>query len=263
MSNSRQRSGLPGSEPWVRSYSVTHPNGLHLDERAYDAWGRLILAERGAATLRSPGNVRVIPRHRAAWVPAGMPVAVRVDERLTLRIVYVRADRFASRLPPDGCEVNVRPLLRELIREVCRKSTLGPLDLQECRLAEVLVDEIAAVHGSPLELPLPTDPRARAAADYVVQAEPRARSVRLAELTEIAGASLRTLERRFAEETGMRLGEWVRRWRLMVAIRLLAGGASVEETAHLVGYRSTSAFVAAFRRELAVTPGQVAADARE
>lgn len=258
MSIFRQPRTAHEAEPWVRSYSVTHPGGLHLDDRSYAEWGRLIFTERGAATIRAPQSVRVVPRHRAAWIPAGVAVGVQVEERLTLRILYLRTNLFGERLPPEVCEVNVPPLLRELIFDVCRRSTLGPHDPRERRLAEVLVDELHAVRDSPLQLPLPDDPRARAAAEHLLRATTFRPGGGFAELAAVAGASVRTLERRFARETGMRLGEWVRRRRLMVAVRLLSGGASVEEAGHLVGYRSTSAFVAAFRRELGVTPGQVA-----
>ena len=70
------------------------------------------------------------------------------------------------------------------------------------------------------------------------------------------GASRRTIEWRFHEQTGMSLGRWRQRLQLAMAIELLASGASVGETGRAVGYSSTSAFVTAFRRQLGTTPGR-------
>ena len=67
---------------------------------------------------------------------------------------------------------------------------------------------------------------------------------------------MRTLERRFVVETGSSLGRWRLRLRLTRALELLAAGMSVSDAGLAVGYASTSAFVAAFKRELGSTPGR-------
>jgi len=54
----------------------------------------------------------------------------------------------------------------------------------------------------------------------------------------------------------MSLGRWRQRLQLVRAIELLAAGTSVSEAGWAVGYASTSAFVTAFRRHLATTPGR-------
>lgn len=71
-----------------------------------------------------------------------------------------------------------------------------------------------------------------------------------------AGGSKRTLERLFGDETGLSLGRWRQRMRLIESLRLLAEGLSVTRVALEVGYRSPSAYVSAFRRELGTTPGR-------
>ncbi|MEO7094480.1 MAG: AraC family transcriptional regulator, partial [Polyangiales bacterium] len=75
-------------------------------------------------------------------------------------------------------------------------------------------------------------------------------------LTRRAGASRRTLERLFAEEVDMSFGRWRQRLRLLHALRSLAAGESVTASALEVGYASTSAFIAMFRRELGTTPSR-------
>jgi AraC-like DNA-binding protein len=48
---------------------------------------------------------------------------------------------------------------------------------------------------------------------------------------------------------------WRTQLRIAAALRELGKGASVTRVAHDVGYASTSAFVAAFRRTTGTTPG--------
>lgn len=69
------------------------------------------------------------------------------------------------------------------------------------------------------------------------------------------GASARTLARAFAAETGLTFQQWRTHARLRAALPMLAHNAPLESVAHRVGYRSASAFVAAFRREVGATPG--------
>ena len=77
-----------------------------------------------------------------------------------------------------------------------------------------------------------------------------------------AGASRRTLERLFRQETGLSLGLWRQKAGMLNAIRLLAEGKAVTTVALDAGYASLSAFIAAFRKTFGYTPGRFA-DRRE
>ena len=68
------------------------------------------------------------------------------------------------------------------------------------------------------------------------------------------GASGRTVEKLFQEETGMTLGKWRKQLRLMQAMRLLGEGAKVTHAALEAGYSTPSAFIAAFKKALGTTP---------
>ena len=76
------------------------------------------------------------------------------------------------------------------------------------------------------------------------------------ELSKIAGASKRTIERIFKLETGLGFGKWRQQLRLGHALSLLAGGEAVTSVAFDVGYESVSAFISAFRMTFGQTPGQ-------
>jgi AraC-like DNA-binding protein len=64
----------------------------------------------------------------------------------------------------------------------------------------------------------------------------------------------RTLERRF--KTGLSLGQWCKQARFLHALRSLGDGVTVKRAAQNTGYRSPSAFIAAFRAALGVTPSR-------
>ena len=68
------------------------------------------------------------------------------------------------------------------------------------------------------------------------------------------GASKRTINRLFMQQTQMTFQSWRQQLRLHQGIELLTAGSSVTHTALDLGYRDTSSFIAMFRRCLGVTP---------
>ena len=72
----------------------------------------------------------------------------------------------------------------------------------------------------------------------------------------MVGASERTLARLFLKETGVGFRQWRQRLRMLTAIERLAAGQDVTAVALDLGYSSSSAFIAMFKRELGETPGR-------
>jgi AraC-like DNA-binding protein len=64
------------------------------------------------------------------------------------------------------------------------------------------------------------------------------------------------LQRFFSEETGMTIEAWRQKARLVHSAAALSEGASVTDAALDCGYDSTSAYIAAFRKQFGVTPGR-------
>jgi AraC-like DNA-binding protein len=75
-------------------------------------------------------------------------------------------------------------------------------------------------------------------------------------LCEECGASKRTIERLFLEETGITFGKWRQQLRLLAGMRLLASGESVTNSALGAGYDSPSAFIFMFKKALGMTPNK-------
>jgi AraC-like DNA-binding protein len=103
---------------------------------------------------------------------------------------------------------------------------------------------------------MPKDGRAASVA-HMLREDP-ARDDGIEVLAREAGASARTLQRVFRDETGLRFVEWRQRLRLLQAITLLEQGSSVTEAGAGAGYSSTSAFVAAFKTQIGDTPHRFA-----
>jgi AraC-like DNA-binding protein len=259
MSNIRHSAPTP--DPVVRCMSVGFSTGYHWQRDGLD-WGVLLWASRGATAVTIDARVWVIAPHQAVWVPAGVGHSVRMSGRGTLRQIYV-SPSCRDAFPAVPTSIVVEPLLRELLRRIGAMGVLHTAIAQESRLLALLQDEVTRVVSAERmladesrTLPMPTDPRARRAADVLRTAVSVERDV--TDIARAAHASVRTLERLFRAETGMSLGAWRRRARVIHAMQLLADGATVTAAGLATGYATTSAFVQAFRREVGVTPGAFA-----
>jgi AraC-like DNA-binding protein len=242
----------------VRTFGVTFGGGfvfrpeMAVPPRAPD-WDKLIYATRGVLTVRNERSAWVAPPHRGVWIPAGMDFQVETSAAVAMRILYILAGRAG--LARDCSVVNVTPLLRELI---CRAVRIGALDSavpEQARLAAVIFDELKLLTTVPLYLPSPRDERAARFA-AAANTAPAISAVSLGRTLRACGTSRRTMERLFQTETGMSLGQWLRRHRLLHGLRRLAAGECVNSVALELGYNGPSAFIAMFRRELGQTPKQ-------
>ena len=212
--------------------------------------GQLAYAAAGFLTLHADDASWVVPTDRAAWIPAGAAHALATRVRTRLHTIYLPVG--APGLGDTTTVVQVTPLVRELIAHIVGRGTLDLTDAADRRLVDVLIDQVRLIDVAPLELRSPVDARAREAADLLREDPSR----EPAELARVVGSSRRTLERRFREETALALGRWRQRAQILRAMELLSDGAPVTDTAHRVGYSTTSAFIAAFRRVTGTTPGR-------
>jgi AraC-like DNA-binding protein len=193
------------------------------------------------------------PATKAIWLPAGVEHAIDIQGEVAMRTLYLAADR-AARLPRAPATLEVEPLLRELILHIVRLGMLAADRPDHDRMAGVLVDLLDQARRVDLRLPLPSDPRARAAALRLQDGPGHVGD--LAGVAADSGASLRTLQRLFPRETGLTLEAWRQKARLIHAMGRLASGDRVTAAALDSGYQNVGAFIAAFARQFGVTPGR-------
>ncbi|MDA8017272.1 MAG: helix-turn-helix transcriptional regulator [Thermoanaerobaculia bacterium] len=238
------------AEPVVRTLCLKLPPGHRIAEHAH-AWHQLIYATDGVMTVATEMGTWVVPPRRAVWVPSSVAHSIEMTRTVRMRTIYIRPGAVET-VPQRCAVVGVTPLLRELILRTVHLGCLLDEVPVHRRILELLCDELGDCGSVPLELHIPADPRARRVARQLLS-DP-ASDIPLHELAAESGASSRTIQRLFRRETLTTFVRWRQRARLLEALRLLASGESVQDTAHRVGYTSTSAFIAMFRQELGVTP---------
>ena len=225
----------------VRPHS--HPRGQY-------AWART-----GVLRIISDHCVWIVPPTHAVWIPGGIRHQVASETRAEVRHVFVdpsRAVRVGAPRPDRCAVLAVTSLMREL---TLRLETLLAEESDEARrlrFCDVVIDELDRLEEAPLSLPGGRDPRLVRLTRHLGE-HPEDRRL-LAELASFVGASTRTLERLFAEETGLTYRRWRARLRLLAAIERLERGESNTEVALSLGYSSPSAFTASFREEFGEPP---------
>ena len=236
----------------VRTLAVGYPSGTVLEYHSHD-WAQLVYAFEGVMSVQTDEGTWVVPSHRGVWIPAGVGHSIAMSGWVSMRTLYIVAALVAA-LPHRCAVVAIPPLLRELILHAVAQGPLRRDVAQHRRLVFFLLDQLRELPAVPLELPMPRDARALRVALRL--REHPAENATLDRLARGAGASRRTLERLFRQETGMSFGRWRQQARLLDAMRLLARGEAVTSTALEVGYESPSAFIAAFAHVIGTTPGR-------
>jgi len=223
------------------------PSGRVFDWHTHEDH-QLAWAPSGVLTVRTGLNAWVLPPTRALWIPAGIPHEALSAGNATMRAVYLRPERCPVRW--QACTpVAAGPLLAEIIGYLEDPS----LDRQKRAHGEsMLVDLLEPVTLATIEVRMPIEERAKAVAQALSDDPSDART--LADWGRDVGASERTLARAFLTGTGLPFGHWRALLRLRAATVALATGEPVTNVARKVGYESTSAFVAAFRRVTGSTP---------
>lgn len=253
MSRKRQSASLDRSRDRTsairtlqRDYTAGHTIPSHFHNR-----DQLVYASKGIMTVRTRSGTWVVPPQRAVWIPATIPHTITMSGAVAMRTLYFKP-RLTKTLPRNCCVINVSPLLRELVLSACNSRALKKQVVRQRHLIDMIVDQLEIVQMVPLQLPHLSDPRTVRVTNALVADPSDGRT--LAQFCRLAGASKRTLERRFLDEAGMTFGRWRQQLRLMQAMRLLCEGAKVTSAALEAGYSTPSAFISMFRRAMGTTP---------
>ncbi|MFC4081831.1 AraC family transcriptional regulator [Amycolatopsis samaneae] len=225
------------------------PAGTWTPWHRHEEHHQLVWAARGVLAVNVGEAHWVLPPTRALWLPAGLSHRSGSVGNAVMLGIYADPPRCPVTWPGPRL-LTVRPLLRELLAHL----TDPGLAAEPRRRAEAVVfDLLEPLDVIPIVVPSPVDPRARdvEAALAADPADPRG----LAEFGHAVGASERTLARIFARDCRMTFGTWRTQVRLRAALPLLAAGLPLAAVADRIGYGSASAFVAAFRRAVGITPG--------
>lgn len=220
----------------------------HLHKR-----GQLLYASTGVVTVITRVGSWVVPPRRALWIPAGVAHEVHMNGIVSTHSAYVRADAAAAANLPAQCRViSVSPLLHALLLEAADLPADYIVDGRDGRVMALLLDEIAAMPTLGLNTPLPRHPRLARLCRALIQNPSLETDIDA--MAHDAGMSRRSFTRLFRQQTGMSFGAWRQQACLLGALTRLDRGEPVTQVALDLGYSSSSAFTAAFRRALGAAP---------
>jgi AraC-like DNA-binding protein len=234
----------------IASVSADLRDGYVIPEHSHPE-DQLLFASEGVMTVRTKQGVWVVPPLRAVWIPAETPHSVAMSGPVSIRTLYF-LPKLCGSLPRKCFVMNVSSLLKELILHACTFPKLHKRAPTERRIVEIIVDQLKAVESIPLRLPHPSDSRAKRVVETLFANPGDQRT--LEKLCAESGASKRTVQRLFLEETKMTFSKWRQQLRLLHAMQRLASGEKVTAAALEAGYNSTSAFISMFRKQLGTTP---------
>jgi AraC-like DNA-binding protein/quercetin dioxygenase-like cupin family protein len=226
------------------------PDGFEIAPHSH-ARDQLIYAVSGLMRVRAAQSAWIVPPDRAVYLQAGMTHAISMRGDVEMRTLYIARDA-AHNLPRDATVMAVSRLLRELVLALIDEPLLYDKAGRGGAIVSLIVSEITRAQRLPLVIPMPHDPRLKRVCAQLL-ADPAALRT-LDGWSQIAGASARTLARLFEAELGLSFTAWRQRVRFHNALEAIAQGQPIERIASDNGYRSSSAFAAAFRTVMGHPP---------
>jgi len=212
--------------------------------------GQLVFALGGGVTCRVPSGLWMVPPHCAVWIPGGMEHSNAATANAQIYFVYIEPG--ATPLPDRCSTLSISPLLREVIIELSARAQKE--DARGELLTRLLLTELPLMPIQRLHLPLSREPRVKRIAAALAK-DPADRRT-LAEWAKRVALSESSLARLVVRETGLTFGRWRQQLHLIVALRELASGASVQRVSADLGYESVTAFITMFKKALGKPPAK-------
>ena len=240
----------------LRAFVEGYPDGGRVPPHSHEQ-DQLALISESAAVIETSDVYVVHPLLKALWLPAGIEHSVYSPRPYSLHSLYfpasaVRADRAPQVLGLDA-------LTRELVLFLCAAPRPSQRDARHVHALALLEQLLPAAVPESFSLPRPRSERARKLADHFTSRPADGRALEVV-AADVGGASLRTFERLFVDETGLSLAAWRRQSRMLASLSLLGEGKSIGEVARAVGYDSAAAFSTAFKQCFGVPPSSYATD---
>lgn len=224
-----------GSDPLPAARTSPHANHVHVLTWMYRGSGYLDIGERRHE------------RHRgvATWIPAGLKHITGLREN-SISLPLGNAGTADLQLT-EPLQVQFSPAWDDYLMHcsISARSGLHPDDYDPRHILDLFAEQVVTQRA--LSVPMPTDPRARAAAmDYLrhidVTHEPAAFDVPA------------QVHRAFRDQTGMTFARWRYAARMRIARDLLLGGARPSAVSRRVGYAHLPTFSTAFTRFHGLSP---------
>nr|WP_261090898.1 helix-turn-helix transcriptional regulator [Serratia quinivorans] len=213
--------------------------------------GQLYLLTHGMIALETQEQQWAMTAGSIGWLPPHCAHQALACGNVAGWSLYL-PEPYCSGLPEQPHLSTASGLIQALVERLAQFAGQR-LNAPQRRLLLVLRDEVRMQENTPLQLPLPQDARLLKIARALLNdpADNRTQS----EWAAWAGLSIRTLSRRFINETGMTFARWRQQARVIRSLEPLSRGEAVNQIAGDCGYDNVSAYIAAFRQRFGTTPG--------
>ena len=241
----RQRAGEEAGAFVIRGMDEHLARDTVWDPHSH-SFGELVWNERGASTATIGSRRFTITPAVGLWIPAGTVHSAHARAGTWFRAAQVAVG--SAPMPSSPVAVGITDLLHLLLVRLDEQLAPGSRAICEAMILDLLTPA-----AGQSEVRLPGSDLLSPIVATVTRDPADART--LGEWAAQQGVSTKTLSRAFEKDAGMTFGRWVAAVRAERAIHMLAAGELPEDVAEAVGYRSVSAFGAAFRRTTGRTPG--------
>ncbi|AJO77970.1 helix-turn-helix domain-containing protein [Pseudomonas sp. MRSN 12121] len=218
---------------------------------------QLLFPLAGVITCETDVGLWMAPPQCAVWIPGDMRHSVWGLEHTVGYCLFVEPEQVRG-LPTACCTLAVSPLLQVLLERCVELPELYELNGPQGRLMAVVLDELAAAPQEQIHLPMPRHPQLRDMAAAIIEQPAMRRS--LGRWGERIGMSERNLSRLILAETGLSFGQWQRQLHILLGLKRLVRGESVEQVALGLGYESASAFIRMFKKAVGQPPARFIAE---
>ena len=237
----------------VAANAVASLESLEQSPRHQHQKAQLLFTVRGVINCEVEDAVWIVPPQCAVWIPGGLPHTVFGSGEVECISLFIEPPE-APDLPNECCTITVSSLFRHLLMRANELPERYDVDGPDGRIVSVIFDELAVAPVEDLRLPIPSDSRLKKLTDLLIAAP--ADHATVAEWASRIALSERSLSRMLAEEVGMSFGRWRRQLHLVLALRHLSAGQTVQAVAMDLGYESASSFVTMFRKMVGKPPSR-------
>lgn len=220
----------------------------------HHARDQLVYAVTGVMRIRTGTEAWIVPPDRAVYLPARTVHSIGIRGHVEMRTLYIARGAHDD-LPAAPTVLEVSALLRELVLAMIEEPVVYDEKGRAGAVAFLILAEIANAKRLSLVIPMPRDPRLLRVCNALL-ADPASR-LTLDNWVGTAGASTRTLARLFEAELGLSFAAWRQRVRFHNALEAIVAGEPISRVAERNGYRSSSAFSAAFRKAMGQPPSSL------
>lgn len=219
-----------------------HDNELHQHKKA-----QLVYVESGFQYLTVEEKIYLLPQNHAAWIPSNAIHKTNShSEKIKLMVLFFdvdSADSFYNKVTI----FSVPPILKEMIKYAEKWSKNIEQNDNETAFLGSMYKELPhfVAQSLKLHISLPKDTRLYKAIDYLNNHYMT--DIKMEDLSDIAGLSLRSLERIFKKETNLTLSKYQQMLRIIKSLELLSSKElTISEIAYKVGYKSLQAYTNSF-----------------